>query len=274
MAHGLFGILGMRNGFIDLFLALGLAFAALSGSQVYSFGPLLSTILTIPVSETQLNVCKGLATVGLQLTLFAGLVLDKFGPKLTLAIGLVGNVGCWVGLSFLPATESAWVGLLLLLVLGELLLLSFVQTSHLFAPASFSQGFLFLACFKTSMQMHATGGGVAMGLVSATMSLSLAAAIFSSNLAGCTGTECWRLYDTLCLRLDVCFHVFLSQLLQNLCCGSSSVWLGGIWRFVFVQGEKLSLAAAKGLGRAKASLRGEQRRRDGQIRSDDVDRTR
>ncbi len=50
-------------------------------------------------------------------------------------------------------------------------------------------------CFNLcSFFVSKKGGGVAMGLVSATMSLSLAAAIFSASTARCDGPECWRLY--------------------------------------------------------------------------------
>ena len=171
--------LGFRNGLRDVLLSLGLGIAALSGSQVYVFAAYLADrVGSLGVSPGNMAVIEGLALVGLQLTIAAGVVLDRFGPRFTLACGAVVNVACWVALSFLPdGAAEAWVGLLLLLVL-----------------ASFAEGFLFLALFKTSVQMHPTGAGVAMGTVSAAMSLALAVCVASAELARCAGPQCWRLY--------------------------------------------------------------------------------
>lgn len=172
--------LGFRNGWRDLVLGIGLAVGALSGSQVYAFGASLSAQMTsLGVNDSEMAVVKGLAVVGLLLTIFAGLVLDRYGPQVTLLCGAIANIVSWIALSFLPdATANVWVGLLLLLVL-----------------ASFGEGFAFLALLKTSMQMHPSGGGVAMGLVSATMSLSLAVALASTGIASsCSGADCWRWY--------------------------------------------------------------------------------
>lgn len=87
----------------------------------------------------------------------------------------------WVGVGFLPVGDSAWIGVLLLLVVN-----------------SFGEGFFFLASFKTSMQMSETGGGVALGLVSMCMSLSLSVATGSINAYSsfCPKSEnsCWRAY--------------------------------------------------------------------------------
>jgi MFS family permease len=180
MVHRTLLALGFHNGWRDVLLALGLGVAALSGSQVYVFASFLSPLLaaSLALSPAHLALLSSLALVGLQLTVAAGVVLDRWGPKVTLCIGTVANVASWVVLSFLPEhNSSSWIGLLLLLVL-----------------ASFGEGFLFLALFKTSVQLHPSGGGVAMGCVSATMSLSLAVSVGAAQIADCDGADCWRDY--------------------------------------------------------------------------------
>jgi MFS family permease len=180
MVHRALLALGFHNGWRDVLLSVGLGFAALSGSQVYVFASFLSPLLasSLALSASQLALLNGLAIVGLQLTVAAGVVLDRWGPKVTLCIGTVANVASWIILSFLPERDSSsWIGLLLLLIL-----------------ASFGEGFLFLALFKTSVQLHPSGGGMAMGCVSATMSLSLAVSVASAQIANCDGADCWREY--------------------------------------------------------------------------------
>ena len=135
----------------------------------------------LTISDQHLNVINGVALIGLQFSLFAGLAVDKFGARVTVVVGLLMTVFSWVGVGFLPQGDSSWVGVLLLLVVN-----------------SFGEGFTFLAAFKTSMQMNETGGGIPLGLVSMCMSLSLSVATGSINVfnAYCPKTDnaCWRSY--------------------------------------------------------------------------------
>lgn len=116
----------------DVAISVALTVMALFCSTVYVLGPLLSDLLatSLGFGSSAENVINGVALIGLQFTLPAGLVLDKFGPKACVVVGLLLVPASWIALSFLGNGVSWGVVLLLLIV------------------NSVGEGFAFLSAFK------------------------------------------------------------------------------------------------------------------------------
>jgi MFS family permease len=100
----------------------------------YILGPVLAVLIQsdLNITDQHLNVINGVALIGLQFSLFAGLVLDRFGARITVVIGFILSVSSWVGkeehvllllcfsqqnrCEFSSIGEDSWIGVLLLLV--------------------------------------------------------------------------------------------------------------------------------------------------------------
>lgn len=159
-------------------LTVLMAISCLMGATAFIVGPVLVQQIQADLGfgDEGAAAISAMSLLGLQLTLFAGIVVDKTRPWVASLAGLLISSACWVGVSFIPRGSSFGYPLVLLCLI------------------SFGGGAHFLAIQKTAMSMDATGGGITLGLCSMCMTLSLAVAVGTINIYG-QHTDCVVMYN-------------------------------------------------------------------------------
>lgn len=125
----------------------------------------------------QLNLVASFGMLGLYFTIPAGLILDRFGAPITIAIGSVMSVVGYICMAFTGA--KTWY-----LMWG------------CFTLAGFGQGAVFIAAMGASMKALPDAPGTGVAAAGSAMSLSIAWSVFwvdrYDEWADCDSPDCWR----------------------------------------------------------------------------------